>query len=117
MFIDNLTPPPASAPWYFNSTLFAIWGGNTDVFLASDEADWPAKSNQLLETYKAQVTRLMAVGGRAFLFLNIPPIDRTPGMLKQSEAKRAAVASAIITFNTALSDYATALANEFYFSL
>jgi len=111
-FIDNLTPPPASAPWYFNSTLFAIWSGNTDVFLASDEADWPAKSNQLLETYKAQVTRLMAVGGRAFLFLNIPPIDRTPGMLKQSKAKRAAIASAITMFNTALSDYATALANE-----
>jgi len=55
-----------------------------------------------LNAYFALVQKLYNAGGRNFLFLNVPPIDRTPLMLAQSASAQALEKSVINTFNTKL---------------
>ena len=80
-FTSNLVPPPDYAPWVSNSTLFAIWVGNTDVILAWNQSGWSTLCQQLIDSYFQQVQLLYTAGARNFVFAEVPPLERTPGML------------------------------------
>ena len=80
-FTSNLVPPPDYAPWVSNSTLFAVWIGNTDVILGWNQSDWSTLCQQLIDSYFQQVQLLYTAGARNFVFAEVPPLERTPGML------------------------------------
>ena len=44
---------------------------------------------QIMAVYRAALDTLYAAGGRHFVLLNVPPVDRSPLMLGQDEAARA----------------------------
>lgn len=108
-FLTNLAPVPEYAPFLQNNTLFVIWMGTTDMIIAWNETDWPAISEQLVDSYFEQIELLYNAGARNFIFPDVPPIQRTPAMLGQSVAEQQGMATAITQFNAVLNTQANSL--------
>ncbi|KAJ6461028.1 hypothetical protein C8R45DRAFT_1081036 [Mycena sanguinolenta] len=71
MFKRHISLKPASAPWTAEDTIFITWVGIND-------AAWGAEHEENLQKlFEAQET-LYESGGRNFLFVNVPPINRAP---------------------------------------
>ncbi|KAJ7167229.1 hypothetical protein C8R43DRAFT_877408 [Mycena crocata] len=94
------------APWTSSNALFTVWIGINDIgnsyFQSGDRA---AFSDVLLNAYFALVQKLvrfLAAGARNLLFINVPPIDRSPLMLAQSADARALEKTVLAGFNTKL---------------
>ncbi|KAI0785774.1 hypothetical protein C8Q75DRAFT_722141 [Abortiporus biennis] len=91
---------PASAPWTSQNALFSVWIGINDIgnsYYQSGDRD--AFSDTLLNAYFALVQKLVR---RNFLFVNVPPIDRSPLMLAQDASAQALEKTVIAGFNTKL---------------
>ncbi|KAJ7916146.1 hypothetical protein B0H13DRAFT_1609715 [Mycena leptocephala] len=71
MFKQHIGERPASAPWTPEDTLFITWIGINDAGFGRDHG------NNLEKLFEAQET-LYDSGARNFLFVNVPPIDRSP---------------------------------------
>ncbi|KAK0446963.1 uncharacterized protein EV420DRAFT_1714429, partial [Desarmillaria tabescens] len=111
-FLDSYAAKPSTTPWTSASTLFSVWIGINDIgnsyYLGGDR---DAFSDTLLDAYFALVEKLVRrmVGARNFLFLNVPPVDRSPLMLAQSTSSQALEKSVIAGFNSKLVARAAAL--------
>ncbi|KAF9037785.1 hypothetical protein BDZ89DRAFT_1157227 [Hymenopellis radicata] len=96
--------------WSSNNTLFSFWIGINDLgnsyYLGGDRGVF---SDTLLDAYFALIAKLVATGARNFLFINVPPTDRSPLMLGQSTDAQALLKSTIQGFNTKLAARAQAL--------
>ncbi|KAH8107182.1 hypothetical protein BXZ70DRAFT_1029523 [Cristinia sonorae] len=80
--------------------LFAIWLGIND-FATSQT---PESMQLLLETVSEQQTRLYnEAGARNFLFVDIPPVHRTPAAARASEEQRQTLATTLKLWHTLLS--------------
>ncbi|KAI3608958.1 cellulose-binding gdsl lipase [Moniliophthora roreri] len=62
LFLNNLANKPASAPWTSENALFSVWIGINDIG----------------STYSQGGDRGADVGARNFLFINVPPVNRSP---------------------------------------
>ncbi|KAI0074838.1 hypothetical protein K474DRAFT_1664941 [Panus rudis PR-1116 ss-1] len=92
-----------NAPWTSKNALFSFWIGINDIGNSwYQSGDRDAFSDTLLNAYFALVQKIYAVGGRNFLFINVPPVDRSPLMLQQSASDQAAEKAVINGFNTKL---------------
>jgi len=95
-FVQFLAPKPAGAQWSSNNTLFAIWIGINDV---GNSWSWTNVTQSgfhhtIMDRYFAQVEKMYQGGARSFLFLSVPPIDRSPLFIEQGRnATRLTVAS------------------------
>ncbi|THU98031.1 hypothetical protein K435DRAFT_721189 [Dendrothele bispora CBS 962.96] len=103
-FLNGTAKKPASAPWTSANSLFSIWIGINDIgnswYLSGDRS---AFSDTLLNAEFALVQKLYDVGARNFLFLNVPPTDRSPLMTSSNDATSlATLKSIILTFNSKL---------------
>lgn len=102
-FLSGAATKPASTPWKSANALFSIWIGINDIgnsyYLSGDRA---AFSDTLLNAEFALVQKLYNVGARNFLFVNVPPIERSPLMLAQAASARAAEKTVITGFNSKL---------------
>ncbi|KAK0479434.1 hypothetical protein EDD18DRAFT_1364239 [Armillaria luteobubalina] len=126
-FLDSYASKPSTTPWTGADTLFSVWIGINDIgnsyYLGGDR---DAFSDTLLDAYFALVQQLVLcksysrqrptniihlsnVGARNFLFLNVPPIDRSPLMLAQSDWSQTTEKSVIEGFNTKLTARAASL--------
>ncbi|KAF8176250.1 hypothetical protein K438DRAFT_1847186 [Mycena galopus ATCC 62051] len=84
-------------PWASSDALFSIWLGINDIDLTyALDVDHTALTNQLIPRY------FHDLGGRNFLFLNVPPLNRTPELLVQNSTIRALEAGIIAYFNAQL---------------
>ncbi|KAF9465164.1 hypothetical protein BDZ94DRAFT_1307321 [Collybia nuda] len=119
-FLNSVASKPASTPWTSSNALFSIWIGINDIgnsyYLSGDRA---AFSDTLLNAEFALVQKLVRLlvhilvipakihltissSARNFLFVNVPCIDRSPLMLAQPAASRAAEKAVIEGFNSKL---------------
>ncbi|KAF8883275.1 hypothetical protein BD779DRAFT_1748045 [Infundibulicybe gibba] len=102
-FLNSVASKPASTPWTSANSLFSIWIGINDIgnsyYLSGDRS---AFSDTLLNAEFALVQKLYNVGARNFLFVNVPPIDRSPLMLAQAASAQASEKTVITTFNSKL---------------
>ncbi|KAF5374669.1 hypothetical protein D9615_008983 [Tricholomella constricta] len=122
-FLSGAGTKPASTPWTSANALFSIWIGINDIgnsfYLSGDRA---AFSDTLLNAEFALVQKLVLVrnfsemsiimliiiitysnaGARNFLFVNVPPIERSPLMLAQPASSQAAEKTVITGFNSKL---------------
>ncbi|KAJ7310955.1 hypothetical protein DFH08DRAFT_898253 [Mycena albidolilacea] len=90
-------------PWASSNALFSIWIGINDIDLSyALDVDHTALTNQLITRYFQYIKRLYDLGGRNFLFLNVPPLDRTPGLLVQNTTVRASESRIIAYYNAQL---------------
>ncbi|EUC62328.1 cellulose-binding GDSL lipase/acylhydrolase-like protein, putative [Rhizoctonia solani AG-3 Rhs1AP] len=102
----------AVAPWSGSNSLFSVFIGINDIGNSwYNSGDRAAFSDTLLDSYFALIKKIYDVGGRNFLFVNVPHVDRSPLMLAQSADSRAAEAVVINGFNTKLAARASAFAS------
>lgn len=74
MFLANR----AVAPWRASNTLFSVWIGINDIGNSFWLSNWDAFSDTLFDAYFALVQKLYDAGGRQFLFVNVPYVNRSP---------------------------------------
>ncbi|KAA1470460.1 hypothetical protein DENSPDRAFT_775132 [Dentipellis sp. KUC8613] len=93
--------------WNSSNALFSVWIGINDIgnsYYLSGSRD--AFSDTLLDNYFELIEELVSanydVGARNFLFINVPPIDRSPLMLAQAASAQALEKSVIVGFNSKL---------------
>ncbi|KAJ3782457.1 hypothetical protein GGU10DRAFT_251097, partial [Lentinula aff. detonsa] len=114
-FLDTAASKPASTPWTSANSLFSIWIGINDLgnsyYLSDNRTSF---DTTLLNAEFALVQKLVSywsltisfdVGARNFLFLNVPPTDRSPLMLSQSTEAQAMLKANIIDFNSQLVEF------------
>ncbi|RHZ50329.1 hypothetical protein CDV55_100299 [Aspergillus turcosus] len=86
-------------------TLVAIWIGINDINDSAKYAvDFPTFYNRLMTTLFASVQTLYNLGYRSYLFMNLPPLDRTPA--NQARSNPSPNATQITWFNDALAQHA-----------
>ncbi|KIK56259.1 carbohydrate esterase family 16 protein [Collybiopsis luxurians FD-317 M1] len=106
-FLDTVANKPASTPWTSQNSLFSIWIGINDLgnsyFLSDNRTSF---DTVLLNAEFALVEKLYDVGARNFLFLNVPPTDRSPLLLSQSTTAQAMLKANILDFNSQLVTFA-----------
>lgn len=104
-FTEGAGTKPEETPWTSEESLFSVWIGVNDIgnsfWLDGDRGEF---SDTLLDRDFEMVETLYETGGRNFLFLNLPALERTPVMLNQTEEGRAQEASVIAVHNAKLAD-------------
>ncbi|KIM33763.1 carbohydrate esterase family 16 protein [Serendipita vermifera MAFF 305830] len=99
--------------WSSSNAIFSIWVGINDIgnsyYLSGDRS---AFDTTLLNRYFELVTSLYNVGARHFLFLTVPPIERSPLMLAQADSARAAEKVVIADYNSQLASMAASFASS-----
>ncbi|QRV72536.1 carbohydrate esterase family 16 protein [Ceratobasidium sp. AG-Ba] len=109
IFLNN----KATAPWTGANALFSVFIGINDIGNSwYQSGDRGAFSDVLLDNYFALIQKLYDVGGRNFLFVNVPHVDRSPLMLQQSASDQAAEAAVINGFNTKLATRVSSFASS-----
>ncbi|KAI0684841.1 hypothetical protein BC835DRAFT_590621 [Cytidiella melzeri] len=114
---SSVSTPSAAVPWRADNTMFSVWIGINDIGNSYYESgDRSAFSDTLLDAYFALVQKLTHlfsnIGGRNFLFINVPPIDRSPLMLAQSASAQATEKTVIAGFNSKLAQRVAAFATS-----
>ncbi|PKX98884.1 SGNH/GDSL hydrolase family protein [Aspergillus novofumigatus IBT 16806] len=86
-------------------TLAAIWIGINDMNDSAKYAvHFPTFYNRMMTTLFASVQALYNLGYRSYLFMNLPPLDRTPA--NQARSNPSPNATQITWFNDALAQHA-----------
>ncbi|KAM6502929.1 hypothetical protein JOM56_002906, partial [Amanita muscaria] len=103
-FLSKFAHSPPSTPWKTWNTLFSIWIGINDIAYSYDNhGDQDAFTDILLDSYfklvEPLVSYIFQAGARIFLFINVPPVDRSPLMLTRSVSEQEKERSAIEGFN------------------
>lgn len=94
-----------------SKSLIAIWIGINDVGDSSKYAvDFPTFYGNLTRTLFASVNELYNLGYRSYLFMNLPPLDRTPG--NQATATPHPNATQVAWYNDALATKAEQFGKE-----
>ncbi|PMD24605.1 carbohydrate esterase family 16 protein [Hyaloscypha hepaticicola] len=105
LFESHVAPLPSTAnsPSLTSSnTLFAIWIGVNDVGNAWGSSNWSTLSKQIINQYIAQAQKLYNSGARNFLFLTVPPIQKTPLVLAEPASVQSQEGAAVATYNELL---------------
>ncbi|KAI4105515.1 MAG: hypothetical protein LQ339_003357 [Xanthoria mediterranea] len=92
--------------WSGSNSLFTVFFGINagallplfDVILSYTQRN-STLNFLLIKSYENLVHQLYAAGARNFLFLNVPPIDRSPGTLARDKAAQQSMAGYIGEFN------------------
>ncbi|KAL8713877.1 MAG: hypothetical protein Q9220_002023 [cf. Caloplaca sp. 1 TL-2023] len=84
--------------WSGSNSLFTVFFGINDVILSYAQRN-STLNFLLIKSYENYVHQLYAAGARNFLFMNVPPIDRSPGTLARDAATQASMADYIGEFN------------------
>ncbi|KAI4205274.1 MAG: hypothetical protein LQ350_000596 [Teloschistes chrysophthalmus] len=98
---DEFLPTYASnsgVQWSGSNSLFTVFFGINDVILSYGPRN-STLNFLLIKSYENLVHQLYAAGARNFLFMNVPPIDRSPGSLARDAATQARLAGYIGEFN------------------
>ncbi|KAM6503118.1 hypothetical protein JOM56_000061 [Amanita muscaria] len=106
-YLRNFSQKPSSTPWESDNTLFSIWIGINDIDKTYNDPGDRDAYVQLILFYvltligtSFQVFRHRA---RLFYFINVPPIDRTPLMLRHSTVSDIEKIKAVVQgYNTKL---------------
>ncbi|KAK7472011.1 hypothetical protein VKT23_000118 [Stygiomarasmius scandens] len=103
-WLNGAAKKPSSAPWTSQNTLFSIWIGINDIGGSwGNGGDRGAFSDQLLSAEFALVQKLYNAGARNFLFINVPPTDRSPMFTASTNAAGLATLKSVIQgFNSRL---------------
>ncbi|CCA73377.1 related to cellulose-binding GDSL lipase/acylhydrolase, putative-Aspergillus fumigatus [Serendipita indica DSM 11827] len=111
-FLNYNAPGKAYYPgWSSSNTLFSVWIGINDIGNSYWRSDATTFDDTLLNRYFQLVQSLYSVGARKFLFLTVPPIQRSPLMLGQGSSVTATEKAVIADYNSKLAAKAAAFAS------
>ncbi|KAJ8092423.1 hypothetical protein PM082_023676 [Marasmius tenuissimus] len=103
-FNEFLAPKPQCAPWNSSNSLFAVWVGINDV---GNSFPWTNITqvdfyHTLMDRLTTQIESLYENGARSFLFLTVPPTDRSPLVIQQGEEVASRFTELIAAYNADL---------------
>lgn len=108
--VSETHPSAPDAPaWKGDDTVFAFWIGINDVgnsfYHGVDGVNGTeALNKKIFEVYGDMVGILYNAGARNFVFLTVPPVDRSPMALAQDAASQALEKADIAAFNGLITD-------------
>jgi len=108
-FFPTYAAAPAIAPWKSADTLFAVFIGINDVgnsYFNGVPATTTLNS-EIFDVYSGLVQTLYNTGARNFLFINVPPVDRSPLTVAEGAAAAALEKADLAAFNTGIVNMAT----------
>jgi phospholipase/lecithinase/hemolysin len=117
-FVPTYVPPgvrAASPPWTSSNSLFAVWIGINDVgnsYYEGVNATIPL-NQKIFAVYRGLVDELYASGARNFVFLNVPPVDRSPLMLGQASTSQEMERLDLAAFNGLIEEMAGAMKDQY----
>lgn len=77
-FIPGYTGSSPKATWSGADTLFAFWIGINDIGNSYWLENVEELNNRIFAVMTGLVDKVYAAGGRNFVFINVPPLERTP---------------------------------------
>jgi phospholipase/lecithinase/hemolysin len=104
---------PSFFDWQADDTLFAIFIGINDVGNAYGESNATAVLSLVIKEYASLVDVLYKSGARNFLFLNVPPVDRSPLTVAQGAAAAALEHTTIAAYNANVTALARNLSSTY----
>ncbi|KAF1344469.1 hypothetical protein BDV97DRAFT_393066 [Delphinella strobiligena] len=95
-------------------TLVVIWIGINDILDTSSwtNVSFPSLYNNLLTTEFAAVEQIYQAGYRNFLFMNLPPLDKTPGNVAKGAEKARPNETMVGSWNDLLVGYVDAFTSS-----
>ncbi|KAI7504431.1 carbohydrate esterase family 16 protein [Hortaea werneckii] len=115
--LDEFVPMYAGSPdffeWQANNTLFAIWIGINDVGNAYTQANSSLVYPLVMTEYTSLLDTLYQHGARNFLFINVPPVNRSPLTLSAGAEAEATEATDIAVWNANVTHMATNLSTVY----
>ncbi|KAH8666516.1 hypothetical protein BX600DRAFT_539643 [Xylariales sp. PMI_506] len=102
-------PAAPSAPaWHGDDTLFTFWIGINDVGNSyfNGTAATTALNARIFAEYAGLVDAVYRLGARNFVFLNVPPVDRSPLTAAEGAAAAALERADLAAFNGLIADLA-----------
>ncbi|KAI5478621.1 COPII-coated vesicle protein SurF4/Erv29 [Pseudohyphozyma bogoriensis] len=109
-FTAAFSPPPASVPWTGANSLFATWIGINDCSASFAYTDRSIRQAEAVKKWYQLQENLYASGARNFLFLNVPPMELSPFVVRYGRGDRGGDASllkaSVDNWNTLLQSYA-----------
>lgn len=114
-FAPHYSNKPESAPWTGDDAVFSFWIGINEYvslfpFRSVSQVDSigvtyrtpgaQARIPALLDSYFNEVDYILGVGGRRFLFLDVPPTTRSPRII--ADGQTGAHAAFVAAYNSAL---------------
>lgn len=97
-YLPIYSDSPDFFSWIPNNTLFAAFFGINDIGNSYANAN-STLYTQIFAKYAEQTDVLYQSGARNFLFLNVPPVDRSPLTAEQGPEAQALESSVIQAFN------------------
>lgn len=86
-FIPGYTGKSPKATWKGDESIFAIWIGINDIgnsyWNGAEATD--ALNAKIFAVISSLVDKIYKAGGRNYVFINVPPLDRTPLIVPQGE--------------------------------
>ncbi|KAF2205161.1 hypothetical protein GQ43DRAFT_362971, partial [Delitschia confertaspora ATCC 74209] len=105
-FKSSIASKPSYAPWTAENSLFAVWMGVNDVGNTYYLSGVNELLGRIMASYFSQVDIMYQAGARNFVFLGVPPINRSPLMLGQSASAQQTEATVISQYNNLLASHA-----------
>lgn len=112
LFIPNYA---FNGQWTSSDSVFGIFIGINDVgnsFYLGDDAV-PILNKKIFAVYDGLVKELYNTGARNFVFLNVPPTDRSPLMIGQGADSAALIAKDLKAFNSAIASLAAGVRKNY----
>lgn len=105
----------ASPPWTSSDSLFAVWIGINDVgnsFFGGANVTGPLNA-KIFDVYGKAVEELYASGARNFVFLNVPPTNRSPLLIGEGKENQELARVDILAFNGLIESLAADLKDRY----
>jgi phospholipase/lecithinase/hemolysin len=98
-YYGTATNPTAATPWKSTDSLFGVFIGINDLG-TTFRLEISTINSKIFAEYQGLMETLFYAGARNFLFLNIPPIERSPRRIAQGAAAQALLKTDITQYNT-----------------
>jgi phospholipase/lecithinase/hemolysin len=108
-FIPGYTGSAAKAKWTGDNSIFAIWIGVNDIGNSYYKDGTDELNTKIFAVYSGLVDKIYAAGGRNFVLLNVPPLDRTPLIVPQGDWAVTTSKADVAAWNQKLVDFAASL--------
>ncbi|GJE87151.1 carbohydrate esterase family 16 protein [Phanerochaete sordida] len=91
LYVKSLAPKPEWAQWTAQDTLFVSWIGINDCGKLFGHLESDAAMNAYQQKLFHSLQEVYDTGARNFLFIDVPPIERAPGLQQANTVARAAM--------------------------
>ncbi|TRX95575.1 hypothetical protein FHL15_003533 [Xylaria flabelliformis] len=110
-FIPGYTGNSPKTTWTGDDSVFAIWIGINDIgnsyWNGANATD--ALNTQIFSVISGLVDKIYTAGGRNYVFINVPPLDRTPLIIPQGSSAVSLSKADVAAWNQKVVDYAKTL--------